>query len=208
MNTILRFIRQLMAKMPQIFTGGDMLIFLIVLLLVTFLPVFVFALRKRSHVRALSMLVLVVYILGNLSFTIFNREVRPGGYEMLTPLSDFTRAFHLDYGVVGTVRSVMENGLTATLQSVHIESKQMVREVLLNILLYFPLGYLLPFVFRSLRRVSLITLIGFLCSCATEYAQLRYHIGYFQIDDILTNSFGCFLGALTGLALVSLWRVK
>ena len=84
----------------------------------------------------------------------------------------------------------------------------MAKEVLLNVLLYIPMGYLLPFVWKKMRHIWIITVIGFLCSCATEFAQLYFRIGYFQVDDIVCNTIGTMIGALIGVTMTTLWRIR
>lgn len=200
-------VKELIYRMQALFTEEEMLIFAIVLTCVTLLPVVVCVFRKRSSVRSVSMAVFVVYILGNLSFTILNREVGRGGV-ILDPMSDFESAFYLDLGFIGTIRSMIDNGVRATLSTIHIESRRMAKEVILNVLLYIPMGYLLPFVWKSMRHLWVITLVGFACSCATEFAQLYFRIGCFQVDDIVCNTVGTMIGAALGLALTAVWRVK
>lgn len=196
-------------KMQEIFTSSDMMIFGIVLAMIGLLPVMLVGFRRRGSVRTVSLAVFAVYILGNLSFTLLNREVLSDQYIVLQPLSDLKGAFYLDLGVIGTLRRLLDEGVEPVLQTIHINRSLMAREVLLNVLLYVPMGYLLPFVFRSLRgKLTAITLIGFLCSCATEIAQLYWHIGCFQVDDIICNTAGTLLGAFAGSLLGFIWRVK
>lgn len=208
MNTALTSIQRLVADAQATFSSGDKMIFLIVLITVTFLPPLLCVIHNKNAIRAVSLFVLVVYIFGNLSFTILNREVITNS-TILPSFSSFKNAFYLDLGIVGTIRTLLTQGPRAALSGIHIFSREAAREVFLNILLYFPLGYLLPFAFRSLRgHVFTITGIGFLCSVATEVSQLYFHIGYCQVDDVITNTLGCFIGAVIGCILVKLWRIR
>lgn len=68
--------------------------------------------------------------------------------------------------------------------------------VLENILLFVPLGFLTAQVFKVLKNIFYCTLAGFLFSFFIEVIQLLTGRGYFQIDDIITNSLGMFLGGL------------
>lgn len=195
-------LQNILTRMQGLFTSDDMLIFAVVLLLICLLPIFFLMFRRRGSVRAVAFVLFVIYIFANLSFTILNREVLSDHYLVLQPAGDFKSAFYLDLGFVGTIRTLLHGGIRAAAESVHIRNSEMAREVFLNILLYVPMGYLIPFIFKSLRsHVFVVTFIGFLCSCATETAQLIYHIGYFQIDDIVTNTFGCLIGAAFGCLL-------
>lgn len=63
-----------------------------------------------------------------------------------------------------------------------------------NLVLFLPMGFLLPFLSSKCRgflRVLLITLsIIFVCECF----QLIFSVGSFDIDDLLFNAAGCCLG--------------
>lgn len=202
-------IQKLISDAQTTFSSGDKLIFLIVLATVTLLPPILCVIHNKGAVKAVSLFVLAVYIFGNLSFTILNREVIPSDSTILPSFSSYRQAFYLDWGIVGTLRTLFHDGFRAALSGVHIWSREAAREFFLNILLYLPLGYLLPFAFRSLRgRVFTITFIGFLCSVATEVSQLYFHIGYCQVDDVINNTLGCLIGAIIGCILVKVWRIR
>lgn len=191
---------------PILFTEEDLSIFVVVMAMVVMLPVFLCILRWKPLVRGTALTVFVIYILGNLSFTLLNRE---GIYSDGLPTFDnYRQAFYLDYGLNETLRMIPE-GISETLQHIHIGSYTAAREVFLNVLLYIPMGYLLPFMIKPMRySVLACTTVGFLCSCATEYAQLRYNLGYFQVDDIMNNTFGCLIGAILGCMLARIWRTQ
>ena len=189
-----------------LFNEEDRAIFMIVLSTVVMLPVLLCILRWKPLVRGTALIVFAVYILGNLSFTILNRS--PGYFGEAPAFFNYRQAFDLDFSLWDTLRLLPE-GLGETLSHIHISSYTYAREVFLNILLYIPMGYLLPFIFKPMRySVTACTLAGFLCSCATEYAQLRWSIGYFQIDDIINNTLGCLIGAILGCMLSRVWRTS
>lgn len=189
-----------------LFNEEDRAIFIIVLSTVVMLPVLLCILRWKPLVRGTALIVFAVYILGNLSFTILNRS--PGYFGEAPAFFNYRQAFDLDLGLWDTLRLLPE-GLGETLSHIHISSYTYAREVFLNILLYIPMGYLLPFIFKPMRySVTACTLAGFLCSCATEYAQLRWGLGCFQVDDIVNNTIGCLIGAVAGCMLARLWRTK
>ncbi len=67
------------------------------------------------------------------------------------------------------------------------------KEVVLNILMLMPIGLLLPvlgFRFRS------VVFSGMAFSCLIEGLQLVTKRGYFEIDDIIHNTFGVVIGFL------------
>lgn len=83
--------------------------------------------------------------------------------------------------------------------TIAITDPDLLAEIFLNILLYVPLGYLLPFVWPKMKRFGKllawrVILIGFLMSCLTEVSQLVFKIGLFEFDDIINNTVGCLIG--------------
>ncbi len=69
-------------------------------------------------------------------------------------------------------------------------------QILLNILLFAPLGTLLALGGRRKRR---IVLAGALLSAAVETAQLVFRLGLFEWDDMIHNTLGALLGAVVAL---------
>ena len=65
--------------------------------------------------------------------------------------------------------------------------------IILNILLYYPLGYLLPILFPKLKPKHVI-LIGCLCSIATEATQYLLKMGWCETDDVIHNTLGTAIG--------------
>ena len=69
-----------------------------------------------------------------------------------------------------------------------------------NVLLLIPLGFFLRYLFQ-LKNVGIATFIGFLASLFFEITQLTALYGlypcryrHFEVDDLITNTFGCFIG--------------
>lgn len=65
-----------------------------------------------------------------------------------------------------------------------------------NILLFIPLGILIPTVLNKFRSFLSCSVFGFLLSCFIEGAQLLSKRGYCQIDDVIMNTVGCGIGFL------------
>lgn len=78
-----------------------------------------------------------------------------------------------------------------------------------NIILFIPLGLLLPFLYKKFSHFVPCILFGTLISLTIEVSQLLTKRGYFQIDDILTNMVGCAIGfGLNALLRVCLYFVR
>lgn len=77
------------------------------------------------------------------------------------------------------------------------------REVILNIILLMPLGFLLT----CLRwHFLLVTLIGFLCSLSIEVMQYYTCTGTFEVDDLIYNTSGVLIVSVVVMLLMKLRR--
>lgn len=68
-------------------------------------------------------------------------------------------------------------------------------EIILNYLLFMPLGSLLYLCFGDKWGLKVV-LIGFLLSASIEIAQLVFQIGLFEFDDMFGNTVGCLIGTI------------
>lgn len=66
--------------------------------------------------------------------------------------------------------------------------------VIENVLLFIPFGFVCAWAFRSARRLLASTALGLLTSLGIECMQLITQRGFFQIDDIITNTLGMTIG--------------
>lgn len=72
---------------------------------------------------------------------------------------------------------------------------ELYRTMLMNVLLFFPLGLTLPFVLSKGKASVIVTVAAaLLFSGGIEYLQYRYGLGRCETDDVIMNT----LGALTG----------
>ena len=73
-------------------------------------------------------------------------------------------------------------------------------EIILNYILFIPLGFLLYLCFGEKRNQSGvgIAIAGFLLSASIESIQLIFRIGLFEFDDMIGNTIGCLIGAVVG----------
>lgn len=62
-----------------------------------------------------------------------------------------------------------------------------------NLILFMPFGFLL-YAVTDQPRTSRILLLGFALSLAIELCQMLFHLGWFEVDDILHNVLGTYLG--------------
>lgn len=77
---------------------------------------------------------------------------------------------------------------------------------ILNIIMFMPLGFLLPFIWSKFRNLSKVFCVGLCFSLAIEFCQLFNH-RVSDIDDLMMNSLGAVLGYLIWLCITNLLRI-
>lgn len=84
------------------------------------------------------------------------------------------------------------------------QQPELYREMLMNVFLFFPLGLTLsnalPRKWHRWGRIALTTFVGCILSVGIEYTQYRYALGMAEVDDVICNTMGAFLGAASLLA--------
>jgi glycopeptide antibiotics resistance protein len=171
------------------------------------LPVISKLLSKRHRLlRTVGILLFILYILVNLNETLLFRENMSHAKSELSLLWSYRRSLSL----------LSESGEGINLS---ITDWRLLKQIILNILLYIPFGYLLPFAWPKLTEKKgrqsrlrltnlfksfpwIVVLIGVTFSMATEFTQLLFKLGLFELDDILNNTIGCLIGVLLYQALM------
>ena len=79
------------------------------------------------------------------------------------------------------------------------EQPEAYRSALMNVFLFFPLGLTLsnalPRKWHRWGRITLTTLVSCILSVGIEYAQYRYALGMAEVDDVICNTLGAFIGS-------------
>lgn len=65
---------------------------------------------------------------------------------------------------------------------------------IINLLIFLPLGMLLPELFRKMRKIKNTVWVGFTLSLCIEVAQYVLACGDSQTEDIIMNTLGCYVG--------------
>lgn len=63
-----------------------------------------------------------------------------------------------------------------------------------NIIMFIPFGILIPTAFPVMRNIFVCTLTALACSLCLEMFQLITGRGFCQLDDVITNTLGAFIG--------------
>lgn len=78
------------------------------------------------------------------------------------------------------------------------ESRELLRSNFMNVVLFYPAGLLgcelLPGGWSRKRRVFAVTGLCILLSLGIEYSQYLFTLGQAEIDDVIHNGLGAFLG--------------
>ncbi len=79
---------------------------------------------------------------------------------------------------------------------IRYQDMELLKEDLLNCVLLFPAGVLLPFIAMQRIKPKIAFFVGFLISFGIESCQLIFARGLFEWDDMIHNALGCMLGCI------------
>ena len=139
----------------------------LILGMVLTLPVISHLLRERPvALKYTNYIILAVYLFANMYLTILSRPTRIYHHMELTPFWSYAGA---------------------------LKRAELREEILLNIILYIPFGYLVHYAFPKLKW-WVIVCGGFLLSGFTETVQLFFKLGLCEVDDLISNTLGTLVG--------------
>ena len=138
-----------------------------------------------------------VYLSGFLYVTFFSREAADDYQVHCDLFKNFVDSV-IDFGILGCIINEVSNGAVILPSDLPELDFSGITQVILNIILFIPMGYLLPYLFAWFRKgvKPKVTLASFLISLSVENVQLVTKLGYYDLDDLVTNTFGGFLGGL------------
>jgi glycopeptide antibiotics resistance protein len=79
-------------------------------------------------------------------------------------------------------------------------------QIFLNILLFVPLGFMLPLLSNRFRNPKVIVLTGFMFSGAIEAMQYITGRGLTEIDDVINNTAGALVGFIMYQVFMHIYR--
>lgn len=141
--------------------------------------------------------VLFVYLLGVIAITLFPIPVDPG---IVNPLTSGSRGINSNLVPFSTIVFMIKNTSWRFNAFLNIVG---------NIALFVPFGFLWPILFKSLNRASRIIPIGFCSTLIVELSQftissiLGFTYRSFDVDDMILNT----LGVIFGYVLLRLFEV-
>ena len=76
-----------------------------------------------------------------------------------------------------------------------------------NITMFIPVGIVWPVCFKQLNNVWKVTLAGFIYTLLIEISQLPFYDRCTDVDDLILNTTGVFIGAVIYFAIVSIIKL-
>lgn len=73
--------------------------------------------------------------------------------------------------------------------------------LLANIIMFIPFGVLLPMFGKTMSHILIALPLALACSVSIETLQLKYQLGFCQLDDVVANSAGFLIGFLIFLVI-------
>ena len=142
--------------------------------------------------------VFLVYVAAFLIIVFFSRSTADGYQVHVAPFQDLYNAVETERGLVDVIVTIFREGIAEGLSRVDIIRPQDIAQVYLNVMLFVPMGYLLPYVFNWFRaRATIRPVVAcFVISLVTENMQLIFRRGLYDLDDLLSNTLGGFIGQL------------
>lgn len=157
-------------------------------LVVAFIVMIKFLVMNKDTSRRISKVFLAAYIAVIILGTIGIRSYDSVGNSNFIPFKTFFLMFKKP------VQIIKEQGLESLLLALKWNGYKSWESVIINFLMFVPLGYLIPLSFHCVNRWWMIVLLGFGFSLSIETMQLLFHRGWFDVDDILLNSLGAVAG--------------
>ena len=143
--------------------------------------------RQDKFGKIVIWLLFLMYCIGYLQVTILSREPGTGVTVSLIPFKTYSCLFEVQ--VASTTE--VSGGAAAFLRGI-----LPITGLILNVLLFYPLGYLLTVLFPTMKPWYVV-LIGVSVSIVTEGVQFLFEMGWCETDDVIHNTLGTAVGTIT-----------
>ena len=154
------------------------------------------------RIRKLMLIVMFCVYMLMLGYVAFFSRAASEDYHVHVALyEDLANSIKIDFGILGFIKAVFTDGFSAAMKHVSVNVDN-IAQVYLNIVMFVPMGYLLPYIFDWFRRKVKYrpVLACFVGSMLVENIQLITKLGFYDIDDIFSNTIGGLLGQLMYIA--------
>ena len=141
---------------------------------------------------------LITVVVGVVAFLFYYKKKLNGGAFVAFPLMTFYTSFVLTITLIGrniTAEPRYELVVFWTYKAIQAGQTDLKAEIFWNVVLFIPIGILLSLLL-PLKRIWLAFLLGLIMSSSIELAQLYFHRGLFEFDDIIHNTLGAIIGVI------------
>ena len=149
------------------------------------------------HLRKIVLILVFAAYVFLLSYVVFFSRSASDDYLVHVALyEDLANAVQIDYGILGFIKDIFTNGFSSAMEHVKVNKIEDIYQVYLNIALFIPMGYLLPYVFDFFRKDMKVRVLSacFITTLLIENIQLMAKLGFYDIDDIVSNMIGSIVG--------------
>ncbi|MCR5267419.1 MAG: VanZ family protein [Lachnospiraceae bacterium] len=144
---------------------------------------------------------LIISLLRAFILFITGKESRPFGRAFLRIILFALLSFYLSYVVYLTLsgrEAGSRDGINLDLFSTVFVNGRISVHGIENILLFIPFGILIPILWKFFRKGYRLVILALFASVLIETVQLLTHRGFFELDDMLLNTFGAWFGYVAG----------
>ena len=137
-----------------------------------------------------------LYLMAVSYIVFFSRSATKDYQVHIALFSDLKNAVRIDFGFLEFFRTGLTDGFRAAFSHIRIEKAEDIAQVYMNIMLFVPMGYLLPYLFGWFRAKVRIrpAFACFVLSLLIENLQLVFRRGFYDMDDLVSNTIGGILG--------------
>ena len=137
-----------------------------------------------------------LYIAAMAYIVFFSRNATQEYQVHVALFEDLKNAVRADYGFLELIRAIFTEGLSGAVSHIQVVKAEDITQAYMNMMLFVPMGYLLPYLFRWFRakvyyRSALFCLV---LSFLIENLQLVFRRGFYDLDDLVSNTAGGLLG--------------
>lgn len=126
----------------------------------------------------------------------FSRSTSSQHQVHVALFEDLQGAVQTDFGFFDFLRVIFTEGFHSAMSHVRIVSLADITQVYMNVMLFIPLGYLLPYISKWFRAKVRIrpAVTCFAVSFLIENLQLITRRGFYDMDDLVSNTIGGVIG--------------
>ena len=137
-----------------------------------------------------------LYALVVVWLVLLSRSEAPEYLVHIALFQDLHNAISVDFGVLDIFRLIFTEGIGGALSHVRIVKPEDIAQAYMNLMLFVPMGYLLPYVFSWFRQKPRIrpVMACLVISLLIENVQLITRRGFYDVDDLISNTLGGLIG--------------